>query len=115
MSIANNAECSCVHPLADDLTWKAILEPALCKDSAGVEALVRLLFTLKKAIDSGPEGAMRASQTLVNGIEQMYLYSNAHKAALKLYVLSLEGDLKPEDEPLQLINAAIERGTRRSL
>ncbi len=40
----------------------------------------------------------------------MYLYTNAHKAALELYVLSLEGELKPEDEPLNLIKAAIERG-----
>lgn len=111
VSIANSAECSCVNLLADDLTWRAILEPALCKDSAGVEALARLLFTLKKAIDSGPEGVLRASQTLLNGIELVYLHTNAHKAALKLYVLSLEGNLKPQDEPLQLINAAIERGT----
>jgi hypothetical protein len=96
--------------LADDLTWKAILEPALCTDAAGVEALARLLFTLKRAIDSGPEGAIRASQTLLDGIEQIYLHTNANKAALKLYVLSLEGNLKPQDEPLRLINAAIERG-----
>lgn len=111
MSIANSAECSCVSLLADDKTWTAILEPALCQDSAGIEALARLLFTLKRATDSGPEGAMWASQTLLNGIEQTYLHTNAHKAALKLYVLSLEGNLKPQDEPLQLINAAIERGT----
>jgi hypothetical protein len=111
VSIANSSECSCVSLLADDLTWRAILEPALCQDSAGVEALARLLFTLKKAIDSGPEGAIRASQTLLNGIELLYLHTNAHKAALELYVLSLEGRLKPQDEPLQLINAALERGT----
>lgn len=101
--------------LADDLTWKAILEPALCKDSAGIEALARLFFTLKRAIDSGPEGAMQASQTLLNGIESMYLHTKAHKAALKLYVLSLEGNLKPQDEPLQLINGAIERGRSQTI
>jgi hypothetical protein len=111
MSITNSTECPCVSLLADELTWRAILEPALCQDSVGVEMLARLLFTLKRAIDSGPEGAMRASQTLLNGIEQIYLHTNAHKAALKLYVLSLEGNLKPQDEPLQLINAAIDRGT----
>lgn len=114
MSIANSAECPCVNVRADDLTWKAILEPALCKDSAAVEALARLLFTLKRVIDSGPEGAMRASQTLLDGIEQMYLHTDAHKAALRLYVLSLDGDLQPQDEPLQLINAAIERGLSRA-
>jgi hypothetical protein len=44
----------------------------------------------------------------------MYLYTDAHKAALKLYVLSLAGELKPQDEPLNLINAAIERGKSRA-
>lgn len=106
-------ECSDKKLLADELMWRAILEPSLCEDSAGVEALARLLFTLKKAIDSGPEGAMRASETLLNGIELIYLHTDAHRAALKLYVLSLEGNLKPQDEPLKLINAAVERGGSR--
>lgn len=83
----------------------------MCQDSAAAEVLARLLFTLKRAIDSGPEGALRASRTLLNGIELIYLHTSAHKAALKLYLLSLEGNLKPHDEPLRLINAAIERGT----
>jgi hypothetical protein len=96
--------------LADDNTWAAILEPALCQDPAAVECLAHLLFTIKKAIDSGAEGVIQASQTLSHGIELIYPYTNAHKAALELYVLSLEGDLRPGDEPLQLINAAIERG-----
>ncbi len=65
---------------------------------------------IKRAIDSGPEGAMRASKMLLNGIESIYLHTSAHKAAVKLYVLSLEGHLKPQDEPLHLINAALERG-----
>ncbi|HEV2707260.1 MAG TPA: hypothetical protein VGV59_15170 [Pyrinomonadaceae bacterium] len=43
---------------------------------------------------------MRASQTLLNGIELIYPHTTAHQAALKLYLLSLEGDLKPQDEPL---------------
>lgn len=110
MSIANSTERPYVNLLADEETWRTILEPPSGKDSVGVEALARLLFTLKRAIDSGPEGAMRASETLLNGIELIYLHTNAHRAALKLYVLSLEGNLKPQDEPLQLINDAIERG-----
>lgn len=62
------------------------------------------------AIDSGPEGAIQASRALLDGIELLYLYTNTHKAAVKLYVLSLEGQLKSQDEPLNLINAALERG-----
>lgn len=96
--------------LANDETWIAILEPELCKDSAAVECLARLLFLLKKEINGGPEGVIRASEILTNGIELIYLYTEAHKAAVKLYLLSLTGQLKPQDEPLNLINDAINRG-----
>jgi hypothetical protein len=100
--------------LADEEDWAAILEPALCQDAAAVECLARLLFRIKRAIDSGPEGAMQASRALLKGIELIYLHTNAHKAAVKLYVRSLEGNLKPQDEPLNLINAALERGKSRA-
>jgi hypothetical protein len=95
--------------LANDETWLAILEPELCKDSAAVELLARLLFTIKKEINSGSAGVKRASEILSNGINVLYLYTNEHQAALRLYVLSLEGDLPSKDEPLNLISAAIER------
>jgi len=99
--------------LVDNETWTAILEPELCKDSAAVECLARLLFVIKKEINSGAKGVIRASKILSNGIELIYLYTNVHKAALELYVLSLEGQLKPEDEPLNLINGAIKRGSNQ--
>jgi hypothetical protein len=101
------------EPLADNQTWLNILEPELCKDSAAVECLARLLFLVKREINSGPEGVIRASEILSSGIEVTYLYTNAHKAAFELYELSLEGELKPQDEPLNLINAAIERGRHK--
>jgi hypothetical protein len=99
-----------VERLADDETWINILEPELCKDSAAVESLARLLFLIKKEINSGDEGVRRASQILSSGIELIYLYTKAHKAALELYLPSLNGHLKPCDEPLQVINGAIKRG-----
>lgn len=102
-----------VAPFADEDIWAVILESALCQDATAVEGLTRLLFTIKRAIDSGPEGAMQASKMLLDGIEQLYLHTNAHKAAVKLYVLLLEGNLKPQDEPFNLINAALERGGSR--
>jgi hypothetical protein len=101
--------------LADEQTWINILEPELCKDTAAVECLARLLFVIKKEINSGREGVKRASQILSRGIEVSYLYTNIHKAALELYVLSLEGELNPPDEPLNLISAAIERGNMKRM
>jgi hypothetical protein len=103
-----------VAPRADEEDSAAILEPALRQDAAAVERFARLLFTIKRAIDGGPEGAMHACQMLLNGIESICLHADARKAARKLYVLSLEGHLKPQDEPLNLINAAPERGRRRA-
>lgn len=97
-------------PLVDAEDWAAILEPTLCQDVAAIGCLARLLFRIKRAIDSGPEGALQASRTLLDSIEVLYLYTKDHEAAAKLYVLSLEGKLKPEDEPLNLINAALARG-----
>ncbi len=102
------------HLLADEEDWAAILNPTLCQDAAAIECLARLLFRIKGAIDTGPEGANQASKTLLDGIETLYLHTNAHKVAVKLYVLSLEGNLKPQDEPLNLINAALERGRSRT-
>ena len=99
------------HDLIDREDWTAVLEPALCQDSATVEFLARLLFRIKKAIDSGPDGVAQASRALSAGIEAAYLYTDAHKAAQKLYLTSLTGQLKPQDEPLRLINEAIRRGT----
>lgn len=95
--------------LIDDQTWINILEPELCKDAAAVECLARLLFSIKKEINSGNKGVKRASQILSRGIEVSYLYTNTHKATFELYVLSLEGTLRPQDEPLNLISAVIER------
>jgi hypothetical protein len=105
--------CDSAELLADNQTWINILEPELCKDAAAVESLVRLLFMIKKEINGGPEGMMRASKILSKGIDVMYLYTKAHKAALELYLLSLGGELKPPDEPLNLIKAAIERGRKK--
>jgi hypothetical protein len=97
--------------VVDHEDWTAIFEPALCQDSAAVECLARLLFTIKKAIETGPNGVAQASRALLVGIESAYLYTDAHKAAQKLYLLSLTGQVKPQDEPLQVINAAIKRST----
>jgi hypothetical protein len=95
---------NCQNLLVDGRTWQAIHDPATADDIA------RTLFILKTAIDSGSDGAKEASAAILANIEAAYLHTDAYKAALKLYLLSLTGQLKPGDEPLQLINAAIKRG-----
>ena len=91
--------------LASDIEW------ILSDSPHAPEALARLFVSFKQAIDSGLQGISQTSKALVMAIELVYLHSRAHVAALKLYRLSLEGELKVEDEPVNLINAAIERST----
>ncbi len=95
--------------LADDEDWLTFLDPTLCK-AVAAESLTHLLFRIKQAVESGPDGAQQASAALLVGIRSLYLHTAAHEAAVELYLLSLSGDLAPQDEPLQLLNTAIERG-----
>lgn len=74
-------KCQGENLLADDETWKIILESNLCKDSAAIEILARLLFTIGRAIESGPEGAIQASNTLRNGIELIPSYQRSQSCA----------------------------------
>jgi hypothetical protein len=97
--------------LADDETWLAFLEPGLCEDPSGAQSFAELLFTINEAINRGPDGVKRASDTMLDGIRLVYLFTDAHKAAFKLYLLSLTGHLMPQNEPLILIKGAIERST----
>lgn len=77
------------------------------------EVLARLLLSFRRAIESGLQGINLTSDTLLAAVELIYLRSGARAAALKLYLLSQQGELKFEDEPLNLINAAIGRSTAR--
>jgi hypothetical protein len=95
--------------LADDEDWLTFLDPTLCK-AVAAESLTHLLFRIKQAVESGPDGAQQASAALLVGIRSLYLHTAAHEVAVELYLLSLTGDLAPQDEPLQLLNTAIERG-----
>src|ERR1043165_8892159 len=111
MYMPDDAEYNTKRLLADRETWLVFLETAVCKDSVGANTLARLLFTVKEAIESGPDDLERAINTLLDGIELTYLYTDEYRLALKLYMLYLTGHLKPQDEPLTLLNGAIERGT----
>ena len=93
--------------LALDIEW------ILKGDAYSPEALARLLVSFRQAIDSGLQGINHTREALLTAVELVYLYSGAHVSALKLYGLYLEGQLKIEDEPVNLISAAIERSTAK--
>lgn len=83
-------------------------------DAHSADALAQLFVILREAIAGGLEGINRASETLAAAAELAFTHSRAHSAALKLYILSQEGRLRVEDEPVRLISAAVERNTVRA-
>ncbi|HKB69123.1 MAG TPA: hypothetical protein VKC61_25000 [Pyrinomonadaceae bacterium] len=109
MSEANDQHCKCRNLLADQETWHIILDPTFCNDPGAATSLAHLLFVLKKAIASGPEGSMKVINTLQDGIRMIWPYTEEHKLARELYEIYLSGDLMPWDEPRQLLEGALER------
>ena len=109
MNDENESQCNCKDLLADQETWEIILDPAFCNDPGAANCLAHLLFILKKAIASGPENSMRAINTLQDGIRMVWPYTEEHKLARELYEIYLSGDLKPWDEPRELLEGALER------
>jgi hypothetical protein len=80
--------------LIDEQTWQVINDPGTA------DLITRGLFLIKEVIDRGPDGVKEASDAILANIEAAYLHTDAHRAAVRLYLLSLTGQLKPEDEPL---------------
>ena len=109
MSEPYDSYCSCRNALADQETWEIILDPTFCNDPGAADCLAHLLFILKSAIASGPEGSMRVINTLQDGLRMVWPYNEEHKLARELYEIYLSGDLKPLDEPRQLLEGALER------
>src|SRR5438874_11150593 len=109
MSDQNEPQCNCRELLADQETWEIILDPAFCNEPGAADCLAHLLFILKKAIASGPEGCIRVMNTLQDGIRMVWPYTEEHKLAHELYEIYLSGDLKPRDEPREVLEGALER------
>jgi hypothetical protein len=88
------------------------LDVILSGDVRAAEELARLLDSFRGALDGGLRGACEARAALVAAVEIIYLRTNAHASALRLYRLSLEGHVMPGDEPCALIDAAVGRAGR---
>lgn len=83
-------------------------------DAQAADVLARLFEEFRRAIEGGLRGINEAREALAAAVEISYLHSEAHAAAVRLYRLSVEGQLRVEDEPLQLIGAALERGAAKA-
>lgn len=94
----------------DKKLWVPFVKNHIRNDPEAIECFAWCLAFTREAIELGPEGVMETIDSLTCGIEKAYLRTEAHRAALKLYTLSLLGYLRPQDEPLKLLNDAIARG-----
>jgi hypothetical protein len=95
----------------DSEMWEIITEE-FQDDPGGANTLAHVLFDLRAAMTSGRKVRLQMAASLTEGIRTAYLYTNEHKLAAQLYELELSGDLTPENEPLTLLEGAIERGSR---
>ena len=109
MRIANNCAPDEDKLLIDRETLADNIGYILDNDPDAPDILAHLFVELRQAIDGGLQGINRARNTLMTAVEIAYLHSGSHVAALTLYRLAQEGQLKVEDEPVRLINSAIER------
>jgi hypothetical protein len=81
--------------------WDSIVEP-FASDPAGAFVLAQVLFQLKEEIRNGRKES--AITTLEEGIATLYPYTDAHRAAYKLYLLSVAGNLRPNHDPTVIVN-----------
>jgi hypothetical protein len=88
------------------------LELILSGDARAADELAWLLDKFRHAMDEGLSGMEEARAALVAAVELLYLRTEAHASALRLYRLALEGHVLPGDEPCALIDAAVKRSAR---
>lgn len=100
-----------VNPLSERMGLASSIELILKGDEHAPELLASLFIGFREAINGGLRGINETSDALLAGVELIYLHSSAHVAALKLYLLAQEGQLRVEDEPLNVLGAAIARST----
>ncbi len=116
MNIADESSCVEGNLLFAREELASDIASILKGDAHSPEALAHLFIIFREAIAGGLEGIKRTSETPAAAVELTFTHSRAHAAALRLYLLSQEGQLRVEDEPVSLLTAAIERSTasRRS-
>src|SRR5262245_3162651 len=114
MSIADRPEFANDIWLMQKEELDAYFDDILRDDEEAADSLARVLVRIWDAMEESPSGLMRAKNTMKDAIELLYLRTDVHHAAFNLYILSLQGQLKPEDEPLALINSAMTRRTPKT-
>lgn len=109
MCAVKSCRCGEERPLFEREDLALAIGSVLGGGPGAADVLARLFEELGQAMESGLRGINGVREALAAGVEICYLHSEAHAAAVSLYRLSVEGQLKVEDEPVNLIGAAVER------
>src|SRR5215471_11461262 len=88
---------------------RMLFEDSLRNDPELAAALAHLMFNMLEAAAKSEKEIEKLRNTLKDGIEWIYPFTGAHKAAFKAYLLQLERKMAVEDNPETLMRQAIAR------
>jgi hypothetical protein len=93
----------------DDEAWLVFLEPAFEADPETAGSAANMWDYLLDQLGKGRAGRRRVKDALEQLLSLTYPYTPEYKKAFEHWRLSLQGDMAADDEPMQLLSAAIER------
>jgi len=98
----------------DEDEWLDTFREYLCGRPELAEHVARIWFALIEHLSAnsetgGPEGVRNARFILKQALRLTYPFTRSYRLAYRNYLLSLSGQLKPEDEPAHLLKASIAR------
>lgn len=91
--------------------FEAYYSDILRDDPEASHSLAEMMLRFMDATAEGPPRSNSALNAYQQGIEILYLDTPAHNMSFDLYLAWLRGRLKPQDEPMTLIDGALGRQT----
>ena len=98
----------------DEDEWLDTFREYLCGHPELAEHVARIWFALIEHLSvnsetGGPEGVRNARFILNQALRLTYPFTRSYRLAYRHYLLSLTGQVKPEDEPEHLLKTSIAR------
>src|ERR1700733_2422752 len=93
----------------DEDEWLDTFREYLCGHPELAEHVARIWFALLEHHSQGPEGVRDARFIIKQALSLTYPFTRSYRLAYRHYLLSLTGQVKPEDEPNNLLKASIAR------
>lgn len=99
--------------LPDRKAWLFFLEPAFASGPEAADSAARMLRYLLRELGNGSDGVGRVRRALNDGLRLTYVHTTEFEKAFEHYLLFLDGELAPADEPVPLLSQAIQRTKAR--